>query len=806
MAMGHSSILLLSLGLTLGLPVPDRPGGQSREAHPDSVAALVRRLSPDPRMGRETGPVQWREENPSKPAASTVPAREGGDADCIQAARTLGAMGLGAITAVEPLSRAARTGCGSGDPTPGRSLSLIAGALLRAGPSLSAEDLEAGLAVFESAEQELGMLPEGVSQSLAGVRSLYRTRRFGWVAPAVGLAGSGLAAGASALRFLSGILAALLLTVLLLLLLRNFGRVLPGFGKRLQGAGADRSRSLSLEIWLRRPEKRGSNPLGLPAGKPGTKGREVDVILAEIRTRQEAARKPPPRDRVEELLGALAWEATLRGNPTGPVPEEALPDWVRQAEGPGTADFICEDLSMARRGPGGQGLSLTLEREEILRLGARHVLKEERPSPSRILAEMGEIHGALANRKNRTKAASLLREVAHSLLEAADHLEEGAPGLGIAEAALLELAGLGQNPELGRVGDRGEGAAPNRRVKDTDPQAQEKTRRLLRRLEGESNPAVREKIFGAMGRLGPGAGAALPTLVEAVERETPGAALAAMESLGRMGPAAAPAAPLLVGALESGRPSHRLTAARALGRLGTSGEAAAPVLLEWISRDGVPHQLMAGAAEALGGMPGQAEAAIPPLTQLLRSPVAREVQAAAALALGRLDPGRREVLETLKEAGKRGDPTVRGMVEIAIIVRNGRVGTKRGATGPVPPLRWLLPMTFTAAVLGGMEFLAVLGTELLSPGTVLPALFLAPVLAFVAGMIYAFVIRKLPLHPALGSGAAGGGGVSAGLLLGFLASSAMTPVGVMVGGGLAAGSGVFAGTLIHTALEELQSF
>jgi hypothetical protein len=202
-------------------------------------------------------------------------------------------------------------------------------------------------------------------------------------------------------------------------------------------------------------------------------------------------------------------------------------------------------------------------------------------------------------------------------------------------------------------------------------------------------------------------------------------------------------------------------------------------------------------------MAEEADASIPSLTQLLRSPVAVEVRAAAALALARIDPGRREVEEVLRWASREVDPALRGMAGIAILVREQRLGRVRSSSERSAPKSWIVPMLITAGVLTLLELGALLGTQVVTPGTILPVLFLTPVFSFLAGVAYGIATRRLRRHPALGGGAAGFLGVSTGLLTGFLLSAAMTPVGVVLGGCLALGSGAFGGTLVRTALAEI---
>jgi len=177
--------------------------------------------------------------------------------------------------------------------------------------------------------------------------------------------------------------------------------------------------------------------------------------------------------------------------------------------------------------------------------------------------------------------------------------------------------------------------------------------------------------------------------------------------------------------------------------------------------------------------------------------------ASATRALARIDPGRGEGEEALRWAAKGQDPALRGMAGIPILVREQRLSGRRPSADPGTPRSWFGPITITAGALALLELGSLLGTQAVTPGTILPVLFLTPVLAFLAGVAFAVATRHLRRHPAIGGGVTGWLGASTGLLTGLLLPAAMTPAGVVLGGCLALGSGAFGGTLVRTALVEL---
>ncbi len=534
-------------------------------------------------------------------------------------------------------------------------------------------------------------------------------------------------------------------------------------------------------------------------------GSIIDVTLAEIDGRFVPGPEAPPKEYVSRTIQGVAWETLKAGSLNGWVRTRDLRSMGSEAELEIILDYAAEQMGLLKMEPRKGRVQLTTDGEITARLGSLHLLRSGSVSGPELLGQIAALQEAAVNSVGRERAPAFLRTVAQALLDAAAGLEEDTPDLGIAEEALAELAGTRQ------TGPGGPGPAsrvPNPNSSDAGPvgilgqtqSTRTRLNRLQNRLRSEKHPAVRERIYRAIGEIGPPARSALPLLMDSVERDPAGVAVAAVDAIGKMGPDAGRAAPLLMEHLEAGHPALRLAATRALGRMGPAGAAAVPVLMKWTSEGGVPHELRARAVEALGGMGEDALDSIPTLTELLRSQVAMEVRAAAALALGRLDPGRREVREALIWAQGTQDPPLRGMAGIAILVRERRLSVLGGNGASDPARSWALPMLLGAGILTLLEMGALLVTQLVTPGTLLPTLFLTPVLAFLAGVSYAVATRRLRRHPALGGGVTGWAGATAGLMLGLVVSATVTPVAILVGGCLALGSGAFGGTLVRTAL------
>jgi len=710
-------------------------------------------------------------------------------------------------------------------------------------------------------------VPKEVRDSLTRIQGTIRARSPDWIGEGVALLAPLFGMVFSALRSVGGMAVALLIAGLVLLGLRNLKRFLPGDEPGAGNPSPARWSWREVEIWLKRPEgvwgaghpgpdsmisylreKAGRDGVSLEmgdvvledhweafartaaggsipsyaasrwveatlaseaeGGETRPPGSILDVTLAEIDGRYVPGPEAPPKEYVSRTIQAVAWETLKTGSLNGWVRTRDLGSMGSEAELDIILDYAANEMGLLKAEPRKGRVQLTTDGEMNARLGGLHLLRSGSVSGPEVLGQIATLQEAAVNSVGRERAPAFLRTVAQALLDAAAGLEEDAPDLGIAEEALAELAesrqarsgGAGPDPGVpdapstgsGMVGFRGQSESTRTRLK-----------RLQSRLRSEKHSTVRERIYRAIGEIGPPARPALPLLMDAVERDPVGAAVAAVDAMGRIGPDAGRAVPLLMEHLETGNPDLRLAATRALGRMGPSAAAAAPVLMRWTSEGGVPHELQARAVEALGGMPEEAVVSIPTLTDLLRSPVAMEVRAAAALALGRIDPGRREVREALLWAQGTQDPALRGMAGVALLVRERRLSLLGGSGLSDPARSWALPMLVGAGILTLLEIGALLVTQLVTPGTLLPTLFLTPVLAFLAGVSYAVATRRLRRHPALGGGVTGWAGASAGLLVGLAVSAAVTPVAVLVGGCLALGSGAFGGTLVRTALAEI---
>ena len=106
---------------------------------------------------------------------------------------------------------------------------------------------------------------------------------------------------------------------------------------------------------------------------------------------------------------------------------------------------------------------------------------------------------------------------------------------------------------------------------------------LIRLLEHEENPLLRESFALALGRLGPDAKPAVATLARCLQDPDSSVRFRGAEALARIGPAAADAVPALLAAFRAYRPDDRCTVVKALAEIAPNAEGVASVLVEALS-------------------------------------------------------------------------------------------------------------------------------------------------------------------------------------------------------------------------------
>jgi HEAT repeat protein len=324
------------------------------------------------------------------------------------------------------------------------------------------------------------------------------------------------------------------------------------------------------------------------------------------------------------------------------------------------------------------------------------------------------------------------RKGKYGVFEDSDVIVEALGKIGVPPIAklldvFLREAKSGAAYDLSRLGPKAKAAIPSLRGALTDqrlqvridaavalvfiaPPAPEAVPVLIDALE--HHPEEGYQVPEALGRLGPDAKAALPTLIGLVRGGTPGSgdveALAqvdpegkvcvpalvtalgdkdpsvsdaAARALGLLGPAASEAIPALAATLKrdfmqpfENEGSPLVAAAKALGRIGPDARSAIPALIRALQvrhfvpaggdlgmeQDQVDYKAAIAAAQVLGSFGPEAKASVPTLIDVLRAREKDddnwEVRREAALALGRIGPDATAAVPVLRKVLEEGPP------------------------------------------------------------------------------------------------------------------------------------------------------
>jgi HEAT repeat protein len=192
----------------------------------------------------------------------------------------------------------------------------------------------------------------------------------------------------------------------------------------------------------------------------------------------------------------------------------------------------------------------------------------------------------------------------------------------------------------------------------------------------DSDGLARQEVSDALNKIGPPDRKDWPQLQQALQDSSPEARIYAATALGKLGQDGRNYVGSLVAVLKGDKEvSVRQSAANALGMMGSfAKETVGPALIEALKD--TDKEVRLAAAEGLGGME-VAASDIPELVKALKHQD-MEVRMFAARALGNLGPQARAVVTDLIEASKTGDAQVSG----AAIVALGRIGTDAKSAVP----------------------------------------------------------------------------------------------------------------------------
>jgi HEAT repeat protein len=203
--------------------------------------------------------------------------------------------------------------------------------------------------------------------------------------------------------------------------------------------------------------------------------------------------------------------------------------------------------------------------------------------------------------------------------------------------------------------------------------------RLQLIAQRDSFSTIRAAAIRALGRIGPPAKEAAPTLKAITEGKGQDLRVWAAAALARMGIDPAANTAVVVNALKDHTPAGRvarLAALDALELLGPAGKDAVPILEELlrdrgpISR-GEKMQLRQKAAQALGYLGSAARPAVPKLTDLLNDSE-DDIRQTAVEALGRLGPEAAAAADRLRELARSDPPLTRLALEALDRIEPGK--------------------------------------------------------------------------------------------------------------------------------------
>ncbi len=185
---------------------------------------------------------------------------------------------------------------------------------------------------------------------------------------------------------------------------------------------------------------------------------------------------------------------------------------------------------------------------------------------------------------------------------------------------------------------------------------------VLMRFLGDSREPMRRKTATALGRIGPAAQLAIPSLVESLAfDESPAVRDAAETALAEIG---TPAIPALAHLLEDQEAELRRRAAGSLGQMKTQAKPAVPQLEKCLEDSDA--QVRYTAAKSVWQITGRAEASLPVFVETLKSSDRGLRMQAFRTLTTELGPQAAPARQGLSELLKHPDPQVRQAAEKAL--------------------------------------------------------------------------------------------------------------------------------------------
>jgi len=260
-------------------------------------------------------------------------------------------------------------------------------------------------------------------------------------------------------------------------------------------------------------------------------------------------------------------------------------------------------------------LKMLADEDEYIRISAAEALGKIGQAAEPAIPELLKTALADSNSYVRDSAAKALEKIGHATNQVVSPLvtalESNDNSLQIRQNAAKALGNIGQIaipaiPHLITALKDKEGCATA--LEDTDWWG------ILEYHDGD----VRSTAAEALGKIGPDAVPAVPSLMTALKDQEAFVQIAAAEALGQIGPTAAQAVPSLMTALKDKDVSVQSAAAKALGKIGATAATAKAVPSLMIALEDSDLEVRYRAAEALGKIGTAAAQAVPSLMTALK--------------------------------------------------------------------------------------------------------------------------------------------------------------------------------------------
>ncbi len=329
-------------------------------------------------------------------------------------------------------------------------------------------------------------------------------------------------------------------------------------------------------------------------------------------------------------------------------------------------------------------LKILADEDKYIRMSAAEALGKIGPSAEPAIPELLETALVDSESSVRVFAAKALEKIGYATNQVVSHL---VTALESNDNSLQTRENAAE--ALGNIGQIAVPAMPHLVIalKENKPSFLKNFNFSMGSLFSRSSPTalkdshwwkVREAAAEAIGKIGPTAAQAIPSLIVALEDSKLDVRSASAEALGKIGPTAVQAVPSLIVALENDYSDVQRKAVEALGKIGPDAAQAVPSLMTALGDSDrfVRHEV----AKALGKIGPAAAPAVPSLVTTLEDTY-KPARLATVITLGKIGPDaalavphlitalnnsnhRLDTIEALGNIGSAASPAVPSLVKV----------------------------------------------------------------------------------------------------------------------------------------------